>query len=195
MWSVTGYVAPFVSATTATTVSRWYAVVHWYCRMTLLGLRLRASPPATSTMAIADVLAASPPAAAYFGRTDVPCSDDASKACATYDNGKTVGAIMTSQEFAVPAGQTASLSFQLFLDVQSGFYDTLQVSVIPTGGGSKKKKKVAAKPAAAKSSEAKSASTKPSAEAKPAAAQKPATAQKPAATAKPAKPKVSSVAQ
>ena len=82
--------------------------------------------------------ASSPPAAAYFGRTDVPCSDDASKACATYDNGKTVGAIMTSQEFAVPAGQTASLSFQLFLDVQSGFYDTLQVSVIPTGGGSKK---------------------------------------------------------
>ena len=63
------------------------------------------------------------------------------------------------------------------------------------GGGAKKKKKVAAKPAAAKSSEAKSADTKPSAEAKPAAAQKPATAQKPAATAKPAKPKVSSVAQ
>ena len=67
------------------------------------------------------------------------------------------------------------------------------------GGGGKKKKKVAAKPAAAKSSEAKPADTKPSAEAKPAAAPKPAAAAKPTATpkaaAKPAKPKVSSVAQ
>ena len=67
------------------------------------------------------------------------------------------------------------------------------------GGGGKKKKKVAAKPAAAKSSEAKPADTKPSAEAKPAAAPKPAAAAKPTATpkaaAKPAKPKVSSAAQ
>ncbi len=82
--------------------------------------------------------AASPPAAAYFGRTDVPCADDASKFCATYDNGKTVGSVMTSQEFAISAAKSAILTFQLFLDVQSGFYDSVQISVIPSGGGSKK---------------------------------------------------------
>ncbi len=82
--------------------------------------------------------ASSPPSAAYFGRTDVPCADDASKSCATYDNGKTVGSVMTSQEFSIPTGQSATLTFQLFLDVQSGFYDALQISVIPSNGGSKK---------------------------------------------------------
>ncbi len=79
--------------------------------------------------------ASSPPAAAYFGRTDVPCTDDATKACATYDNGKSVGSAMTSQEFAVPVGKSASLTFQLYLDVESGFYDALQISVIPSDGG------------------------------------------------------------
>ena len=82
--------------------------------------------------------ASSPPSAAYFGRTDVPCADDASKSCATFDNGKTVGSVMTSQEFAIPPGKSATMTFQLFLDVQSGFYDSLQISVIPSNGGSKK---------------------------------------------------------
>ncbi len=81
--------------------------------------------------------AASPPAAAYFGRTDVPCGDDASKSCATYDNGKTVGSVMTSQEFTVPTAMSASLTFQLYLDVEAGFYDALQISVIPSNGGTK----------------------------------------------------------
>ncbi len=79
--------------------------------------------------------ASSPPAAAYFGRTDVPCADDASKSCATYDNGKTVGSTMTSQEFTIPPAKSASLTFQLYLDVEQGFYDTLQVSVIASTGG------------------------------------------------------------
>ena len=81
--------------------------------------------------------AASPPNAAYFGRIDSPCADDPAKMCATYDNGKTVGASMTSQEFAVPAAKSASLTFQLFLDVQSDFYDALQVSVIAANGSKK----------------------------------------------------------
>ena len=80
--------------------------------------------------------ASSPPSAAYFGRTDVPCVDDASKSCATFDNGKTVGSVMTSQEFTVPNGKTATLNFQLFLDVQSGFYDTVQISVLAADGSS-----------------------------------------------------------
>lgn len=81
--------------------------------------------------------AASPPAAAYFGRTDVPCSDDASKFCASYDNGKSVGSVMTSQEFAIPNAASVSLTFQLFLDVESGFADSVQISVLPTGGSKK----------------------------------------------------------
>ena len=78
--------------------------------------------------------ASSPPAAAYFGRTDAPCADDATKSCATYDNGKTVGSTMTSQEFAIPQGKSANLTFQLFLDVEPGFYDSLQFNVITTSG-------------------------------------------------------------
>jgi hypothetical protein len=47
---------------------RWYADVHWYCRMTLLGLSDRVSPPATSTTLMAVVLADSADAELYVGK-------------------------------------------------------------------------------------------------------------------------------
>ena len=77
----------------------------------------------------------SPPAAAYFGRTDVPCADDPTQKCATYDNGQSVGAVMTSQAFTVPPAASAALTFQLYLDVESGFFDAIQISVLDAAGG------------------------------------------------------------
>jgi hypothetical protein len=73
--------------------------------------------------------ATSPPKAAYFGRTDVPCTTSAGN-CGTFDNGKVVGSTMTSPEFQVPAAAKVTLSFQLLLDVGSSF-DQLQVRVLP----------------------------------------------------------------
>lgn len=75
--------------------------------------------------------ATSPPKAAYFGRTDVACPTGGGS-CGTFDNGKVVGATMTSPEFQVPMAAKVSLSFQLLLDVGSSF-DQLQVRVLPAG--------------------------------------------------------------
>lgn len=76
----------------------------------------------------------SPPAAAYFGRTDVPCPGKPGTFCPTFENGSVVGATLLSSEFSIPKAQKVLLSFQLLLDVQEGYYDQLQVSVIAPGG-------------------------------------------------------------
>jgi hypothetical protein len=81
--------------------------------------------------------ATSPPKAAYFGRTDVPC-DDGKGFCPTFDNGKAVGSTMTSPLFTVPKAQKVTLSFQLLLDVGPGFFDQLQVWVVQEGGAKQK---------------------------------------------------------
>ena len=75
--------------------------------------------------------ATSPPKAAYFGRTDVPCSEQPGM-CGTFDNGKVVGATMTSPEFQVPIAAKVTLSFQALLDVGSS-YDQLTVTALPFG--------------------------------------------------------------
>jgi hypothetical protein len=57
VYEVSEYVAPFVRVAVEDRLRRWYADVHWYCRMKLLGLRDRVSPPATSTTIMPVVLA------------------------------------------------------------------------------------------------------------------------------------------
>ena len=79
-------------------------------------------------------LATSTPRAAVFARTDVPCPGDASKLCATFDNGKTVGGTLTSEPFAIPAAQQATLAFALSLQVSQGFTDRFRVSIVTAGG-------------------------------------------------------------
>jgi len=76
----------------------------------------------------------SPPAAAYFGRSDVPCPGKPGIFCPTFDNGKVVGATLLSKEFTLPKAMKVLLSFQLLLDVQEGYYDQVQVSVQAPGG-------------------------------------------------------------
>lgn len=79
-------------------------------------------------------LATSPPKALYFGRIDVPCVDDATKVCPTFDNGKVVGSTALSQPFTLPpATKTAqvSLTFQLRMEVENGTgFDALTVKVV-----------------------------------------------------------------
>ncbi len=75
----------------------------------------------------------SPPNAAYFGRTDAPCTDGPGF-CPTFDNGKAVAATMASPAVQLPAAQKITLSFQVFLDVGAGVYDQLQVLVAPASG-------------------------------------------------------------
>lgn len=76
----------------------------------------------------------SPQNSAYFGRTDVPCADDPKQKCATFDNGKVVGSTMTSPQFSIPKAKTAQLSFQLSMEVASGFTDQLQIMVVGPAG-------------------------------------------------------------
>ncbi len=76
----------------------------------------------------------SPPSAAYFGRTDVPCPGKPGTFCPTFDNGNVVGATLLSKEFTLPKAEKVLLSFQLLLDVQQGYYDQLQISVIAQTG-------------------------------------------------------------
>ena len=80
--------------------------------------------------------ASSPPAAAYFGRTDAPCPGKADAFCPTFDNGKVVGATMLSAPFQVPVAQKVTLTMQLRMDVAASF-DQLTVST-QTAFGAKK---------------------------------------------------------
>ncbi len=80
----------------------------------------------------------SPPAALYFGRTDQPCPSEPAKVCPTFDNGNVVGAAAVSKPVSIPASAKATLSFQLFLDVESSTsYDKLEISVQPKAGAKK----------------------------------------------------------
>ncbi|MBM4345047.1 MAG: hypothetical protein FJ100_16885 [Deltaproteobacteria bacterium] len=78
--------------------------------------------------------ATSPPNAAYFGLTNVPC-DAGSGFCGTFDNGNVVGATMASPFFAVPKAGKVVAQFQLLLDVEQGYYDKLEVWVVTQAGG------------------------------------------------------------
>ncbi|MCO4759949.1 MAG: hypothetical protein KC502_00465 [Myxococcales bacterium] len=72
----------------------------------------------------------SAPKAMYFGRLNVPCPKDKSKVCATFDNGKVVGATARSQLFQLPVSESVKLSFQLLLDVENGTgFDVLTLHV------------------------------------------------------------------
>ena len=75
----------------------------------------------------------SPPNAAYFGLPDTPCAAAPAAKCPSYDNGKPVGATLTSVEFLVPKAAQATLSFQLLLDVDPSL-DQLTVAVLPATG-------------------------------------------------------------
>ncbi len=70
------------------------------------------------------------PKAMYFGRTDVPCKSDPAKKCATFDNGKVVGARAVSPLVKLPVSEKVLLTFQLLLDVENGTgFDTLTLHV------------------------------------------------------------------
>lgn len=78
--------------------------------------------------------ATSPPNAAYFGLTDVPC-DGGDGFCGTFDNGHVVASTMLSPEFKLPKAGKITINFQLFADVESGYFDQLRVSVQTQLGG------------------------------------------------------------
>lgn len=82
------------------------------------------------------LLANTPPRAAVFARTDVPCPGEPGKWCATFDNGKAVGSVLTSAKFAIPQAASAKLGFALSMQVGAGFADRFRVSVV-TASGSK----------------------------------------------------------
>jgi hypothetical protein len=75
----------------------------------------------------------SPPNAAYFGRTDVPCANNPKALCPTFDNGKVVGATMTSGVIQVPKATQVTLSFQALVDLDPNS-DTLTLQVQPQPG-------------------------------------------------------------
>ena len=79
-------------------------------------------------------LATSPPKALYFGRIDVPCVDDATKICPTFDNSKVVGSTALSQTITLPPSTktaTVSLTFQLRMEVENGVgFDALTIKVV-----------------------------------------------------------------
>ncbi len=77
--------------------------------------------------------ATSPPNAAYFGLTEVAC-DGGIGFCGSFDNGKVVGAKLESPSFKLPKAAKITLSFQLLIDVESGYYDQLQFWVVSAGG-------------------------------------------------------------
>ena len=80
----------------------------------------------------------SPPATLYFGRTDQACPGDATKTCPTFDNGKVVGSAALAKAIAIPVAAKATLTFQLFLDVESSTsYDKLEIGVQPKAGAKK----------------------------------------------------------
>lgn len=77
--------------------------------------------------------ATSAPKALYFGRTDVPC-DGGGGQCPTFDNGKPVGSSAQTQLIAVPQAAKVTLSWKMLIDLGSGYYDQLQIYVLPAGG-------------------------------------------------------------
>ncbi len=76
----------------------------------------------------------SPPKALYFGLLDKACKDNAAKTCPSFDNGKVVGSTVTSNPIKLPLAKKIELSFQLFLDVETGTTsDLLTVTVKKQG--------------------------------------------------------------
>ncbi|MSQ84351.1 MAG: hypothetical protein EXR77_15940 [Myxococcales bacterium] len=77
--------------------------------------------------------ATSPPNAAYFGLTTVPC-DGGSGFCGTFDNGNTVASTLLSGWIVLPKAGSIAINFQLLADVEQGYYDQLQVWVSTLAG-------------------------------------------------------------
>lgn len=71
----------------------------------------------------------------YFGIWDQPCSFDPDQHCPFFENGQIVGATATSPSMTIPAAQSATLDFQVFIDSESSSsYDKLTVKVVKAGG-------------------------------------------------------------
>ena len=76
----------------------------------------------------------SPPAALYFGIPNKPCVDDPASVCPDFDNQTIVGSKATSPPIAIPQSVSVTLSFQVFVDTESGpSFDALAVNVLVNG--------------------------------------------------------------
>lgn len=77
----------------------------------------------------------SPPYSLHFGKMDKPCPSDPALNCPDFDNGQIVGATVTSPSLLIPAAQSATLTFEVFIDSESSSsYDKLTMRVVKAGG-------------------------------------------------------------
>jgi len=87
-----------------------------------------------------DVLTGQPrhtsaPYSLYFGIPDKECDFDPTQTCPDFENGQIVGATVTSPLIELPAGKSAELKFQVFIDSESSSsYDQLMVKVVKPSG-------------------------------------------------------------